>query len=154
MKWTVHDEAMLTRSTRPANCQYTRRGASPSLVHHTNRILRSSARMAASRASAGRTSSTFGASSDSDDADVAATTFPSKTIARLFAEHFDHNDTRVSATAVEAAAEYLRIFTREAVWRSDRAAKEAAATAEGSVGHRMLEVADLERVAGTLVLDF
>ncbi|KAK9369243.1 centromere protein X [Lipomyces kononenkoae] len=104
-------------------------------------------------------------SSSDASADTAVVTFNSKTVARLFAEHFERPDTRISATAVETAAEYLRIFTREAIWRTDKALKDAASTAaESGDGNRttnisnarsrMMGVEDLGRIAGTLVLDF
>ncbi|KAK9235551.1 centromere protein X [Lipomyces kononenkoae] len=108
-------------------------------------------------------------SSDSESSDASADTavvkFNSKTVARLFAEHFERPDTRISAAAVETAAEYLRIFTREAIWRTDKALKDAAANGADSGDEnrttnisgarlRMMGVEDLARIAGTLVLDF
>ncbi|KAK9247202.1 centromere protein X [Lipomyces tetrasporus] len=107
-------------------------------------------------------------SSDSESSeassDAAVVSFNSKTLARLFAEHFERPDTRISASAVEASAEYLRIFTREAIWRTDKALKDSASAGERGDGKqsrritparaRMMEAEDLERVAGTLVLDF
>ncbi|KAK9386154.1 centromere protein X [Lipomyces mesembrius] len=107
-------------------------------------------------------------SSDSESSnassDAAVVTFNSKTVARLFAEHFDRPDTRVSASAVETSAEYLRIFTREAIWRTDKALKDTITAAESGDGKqtakisgaraRMMRAEDLERIAGTLVLDF
>ncbi|KAK9326266.1 CENP-S associating centromere protein X-domain-containing protein [Lipomyces orientalis] len=100
----------------------------------------------------------------SSEAAAAVVSFNSKTLARLFAEHFERPDTRISASAVEASAEYLRIFTREAIWRTDKALKDAAAAGERVDGKqtrritpsraRMMEAEDLERIAGTLVLDF
>ncbi|KAK9375911.1 centromere protein X [Lipomyces chichibuensis] len=103
-------------------------------------------------------------SSNASSSDAAVVTFNSKTVARLFAEHFDRPDTRVSASAVETSAEYLRIFTREAIWRTDKALKDAVTTAESRDGKqtakvsgaraRMMGAEDLERIAGTLVLDF
>ncbi|KAK9353438.1 centromere protein X [Lipomyces doorenjongii] len=107
-------------------------------------------------------------SSDSESSnassDAAVVTFNSKTVARLFAEHFERPDTRVSASAVETSAEYLRIFTREAIWRTDKALKDTITAAESRDGKqtakisgaraRMMGAEDLERIAGTLVLDF
>ncbi|KAK9330621.1 centromere protein X [Lipomyces starkeyi] len=107
-------------------------------------------------------------SSDSESSnassDAAVVTFNSKTVARLFAEHFDRPDTRVSASAVETSAEYLRIFTREAIWRTDKALKDTITAAESGEGKQMAKISgararmmggeDLERIAGTLVLDF
>ncbi|KAK9315080.1 centromere protein X [Lipomyces starkeyi] len=107
-------------------------------------------------------------SSDSESSnassDAAVVTFNSKTVARLFAEHFDRPDTRVSASAVETSAEYLRIFTREAIWRTDKALKDTITAAESGDGKQMAKISgararmmgaeDLERIAGTLVLDF
>ncbi|KAK9379245.1 centromere protein X [Kockiozyma suomiensis] len=88
-------------------------------------------------------------SSDSDSVQVS---FPPKLVARLFAEHFTHAESRVSAAAVETAAEYLRIFTREAVWRTEGALREESNVSGSRT--RVLEAVDLEKVAGTLVLDF
>ncbi|KAK9486860.1 centromere protein X [Lipomyces starkeyi] len=107
-------------------------------------------------------------SSDSESSnassDAAVVTFNSKTVARLFAEHFDRPDTRVSASAVETSAEYLRIFTREAIWRTDKALKDTITAAEIGDGKQMAKISgararmmgaeDLARIAGTLVLDF
>ncbi|KAK9472301.1 centromere protein X [Dipodascopsis tothii] len=87
-----------------------------------------------------------------DKPDGSPPTFPTKTLARIFTEHFQHADTRLNAATLDASAEYLRIFTREAIWRSERARQDAAG-ADGA-RKRMLEVDDLEKIAGTLVLDF
>ncbi|KAK9469853.1 centromere protein X [Lipomyces arxii] len=97
----------------------------------------------------------------------AIVTFNNKTVARLFLEYFEKQDTRISASAVEASAEYLRIFTREAVWRTDKALKDleadkrsqksmssSSSAATSAARARMMEAQDLEKVAGTLVLDF
>ncbi|KAK9478933.1 CENP-S associating centromere protein X-domain-containing protein [Lipomyces japonicus] len=74
--------------------------------------------------------------------------FNPKTVARLFAENFERPETRISAAAINASAEYLRIFTREAIWRT---ANEIDASGQKK---RTMEASDLEKVAGTLVLDF
>ncbi|KAK7202690.1 centromere protein X [Myxozyma melibiosi] len=96
--------------------------------------------------------------SDDSDSDSVQVTFPAKTIARLLAENFTRPETRVSASAVETAAEYLRIFTREAVWRTEGALKAAEAPVSASSAPssraRIMEASDLEKIAGTLVLDF
>ncbi|KAK9462775.1 CENP-S associating centromere protein X-domain-containing protein [Lipomyces oligophaga] len=78
------------------------------------------------------------------------TTFPTRTINRLFSANFKPS-TKVSSEALEASAEYLRVFTREAVWRTHQVLESDSATESNG---RMLQVSDLEKVAGTLVLDF
>ncbi|KAK9456194.1 CENP-S associating centromere protein X-domain-containing protein [Dipodascopsis uninucleata] len=94
-------------------------------------------------------------------------TFSIKTLARLMAEYFEYPDTRISATAIDASTEYLRIFTREAVWRTEKTLKETEkqnnniksesgipSSSSSSTRARTMEARDLEKIAGTLVLDF
>ncbi|KAL7665254.1 hypothetical protein ABC855_g2509 [[Candida] zeylanoides] len=63
-----------------------------------------------------------------------AQAIPTKTIARLFREvAFVDDKTRISTRTIELAAEYLRLFAREAILRSneERAAEAALAVVDG-----------------------
>ena len=78
---------------------------------------------------------------------------PLDVVQDILSQHFSSSDVRIKSDAVEAAAEYLRVFAREAVWRSDQARKDR----EKSVRHfgsKSIEVGDLDKTAGQLVLDF
>lgn len=80
-------------------------------------------------------------------------TFQAELIGRSFAQFYASKETQISAPAVETAAEYLRIFTRECIWRAH---VEAQRDIEGAkvLGGRVLEVEDIRKVATSLVLDF
>ena len=82
-----------------------------------------------------------------------AVTFPTKLIGRILQETFQSQNTRISADALAVVAEYLRIYTREAIWRAAHE-KDRANTVAGSIGAKYLEVEDLEKVVGLLTLDF
>lgn len=63
-----------------------------------------------------------------------AQAIPTKTIARLFREvSFVDDKTRISTRTIELAAEYLRLFAREAILRSneERAAEAELAVVDG-----------------------
>lgn len=75
---------------------------------------------------------------------------------------FEHPDTKISSTALKASIEYLRVFTREAIWRSEenrRTEEELDDLDETSTGNtdsatKVLNVKHLEKIAPNLVLDF
>ena len=78
-------------------------------------------------------------------------TFIPQTVVRIMSTaSFNHADTKISATALKASIEYLRVFTREAIWRSE----EYRRALEGEESTGDLTVANLEAVAANLVLDF
>lgn len=87
--------------------------------------------------------------------------FDAKTVKGVLEQSFTHEDTRVSAEAVQAAAEYLRIFTRETVWRSaeDRRKKDSKGevVVDNQVQQRPqgpLNQDNLDAVVPDIVLDF
>ncbi len=105
------------------------------------------------------------------------TTFPESTITRLFSMvSFSDTKTRISQETLALATEYLRIFTREAIWRADQELhneieKEKKLADQGADfqdindstdqhkkrkhnNNNALDVEHLETIAGTLVLDF
>jgi hypothetical protein len=82
-----------------------------------------------------------------------STTFPTKLIGRILQETFTSPNTRISADALAVTTEYLRIYTREAIWRAIQE-KTKNETVAGSLGTGLLEVEDLERITGPLTLDF
>lgn len=97
------------------------------------------------------------------------TTFPSQTIARTFTTaSFKHPDTKINASALNASVEYLRLFTREAIWRAEQnrqqieqdlqASRKPNASSNSTVvdllSSSVIEESDLETIGGTLVLDF
>jgi CENP-S associating Centromere protein X len=89
----------------------------------------------------------------SDDEEPSHTTFPSKLIGRVLHEQFTSPITRISPDALALVAEYLRIYTREAIWRASQGRRKTD-TVAGALGAGVLEVDDLERIAGPLTLDF
>ena len=84
---------------------------------------------------------------------MAETTFKDQTILRTFTSlSFEHPETRISAAALKGSGEYLRIFAREAVWRSEQQRQRDSGS--GGPANKVLEVRHLEKIAGTMVLDF
>jgi len=90
---------------------------------------------------------------ESDEEEEQSTTFPTKLIGRILQENFTSPNTRISADALAVTTEYLRIYTREAIWRAIQEKKKND-TVAGSLGTGLLEVEDLERITGPLTLDF
>lgn len=88
-----------------------------------------------------------------DEEEAALTTYPTKLIGRIFQDTFESKSTRVSADALAVVTEYLRIYTREAIWRASQE-KAKNNTVAGALGAGTLEVEDLERITGHLTLDF
>ena len=89
---------------------------------------------------------------DSDD-EPAPTTYPTKLIGRVLQETFESPTTRISPDALALVTEYLRVYTREAIWRASQE-KQKRETVAGSLATGLLEVDDLERITGPLTLDF
>jgi hypothetical protein len=89
----------------------------------------------------------------SSDEEIQPTTYPTKLIGRILQDTFESQNTRISADALTVVAEYLRIYTREAIWRASQE-KTKASTVAGTIGSGLLEVEDLERITGPLTLDF
>jgi hypothetical protein len=89
-------------------------------------------------------------SSASDDEEPAPSTFPTKLIGRVLQETFESKSTRISPDALAVITEYLRIYTREAIWRASQEKTKAGTVA----GTGYLEVEDLEKITGPLTLDF
>lgn len=82
---------------------------------------------------------------------VVESTFIPQTVVRIMSTaSFNNPDTKISGTALKASIEYLRVFTREAIWRSE----ENRRAIEGEDTSGDLTVANLEAVAANLVLDF
>src|SRR5271169_5369829 len=80
-----------------------------------------------------------------DEEDSAPTSYPTKLIGRILQEAFESQNTRISADALAVVTEYLRIYTREAIWRASQE-KSKANTVAGTIGTGLLEVEDLERI--------
>lgn len=87
------------------------------------------------------------------DEEEAPTTYPTKLIGRVLQETFTSPSTRISPDALAVITEFLRIYTREAIWRAN-GEKTKAETVAGTLGTGLLEVEDLERITGPLTLDF
>lgn len=81
------------------------------------------------------------------------TTYPTKLVGRVLQETFTSPNTRISPDALAVVTEYLRIYTREAIWRAAQERSKAGTVAD-SLGTGLLEVEDLERITGPLTLDF
>lgn len=81
------------------------------------------------------------------------TTYPTKLISQVMQMAFANPNTRVNADALAVVAEYLRLYTREAIWRSSQE-KQKNDTVASSLASGSLEVEDLEKIAGPLTLDF
>ena len=90
----------------------------------------------------------------SDDDEPAPTTYPSKLIGRVLHESFENPNTRISPDALAVVTEYLRIYTREAIWRASQEKSKASTLAGTVAGSGLLEVEDLEKITGPLTLDF
>lgn len=88
-----------------------------------------------------------------DDEETASMSYPTKLVGRILQETFESQYTRISADALAVVTEYLRIYTREAIWRASQE-KSKTNTVAGTIGTGMLEVEDLERITGPLTLDF
>jgi hypothetical protein len=80
-------------------------------------------------------------------------TYPTKLVNRIMQESFANPNTRINADALAVVAEYLRLYTREAIWRAGQE-REKNGTVAGMLTRGVLEVEDLERIAGPLNLDF
>jgi hypothetical protein len=87
------------------------------------------------------------------DEEEQPTTYPTKLIGRVLQETFESPSTRISPDALAVITEFLRIYTREAIWRAS-GEKSKAETVAGTLGTGLLEVEDLERITGPLTLDF
>lgn len=79
----------------------------------------------------------------------------------MSATSFKHTDTKISSAALKASIEYLRVFTREAIWRSEENRRQteeelhdAVDTESGLGNSKVLSVKHLETIAPNLVLDF
>jgi hypothetical protein len=81
------------------------------------------------------------------------TTYPTKLISQVMQLAFENPNTRINADALAVVAEYLRLYTREAIWRSGQE-KQKTDTVASSLASGSLEVEDLEKIAGPLTLDF
>lgn len=89
-------------------------------------------------------------------------TFIPQTVLRVMSTaSFNHPDTKISSTALKASIEYLRVFTREAIWRSEENRRQTEYDEEGEEsennapsGTKVLNVKHLETIAPNLVLDF
>jgi len=90
--------------------------------------------------------------SNSDD-ELTPASYPTKLIGRILQETFQNPNTRISADALTVVTEYLRIYTREAIWRAAQE-KKRTETVAGTLGTGLLEVEDLEKITGPLTLDF
>ena len=84
-----------------------------------------------------------------------STQIPQPLLVRLLHEHFADNSTKIDKHAIQILQKYMEIFVRESVARTALAKKEAAdAGIVDADDASWLEVEDLEKVAGGLMLDF
>lgn len=89
-------------------------------------------------------------------------TFSQETVHRIFNNSsFKKDDTRISNDALKCTTEYLRIFTREAIWRSDQARQNARQGTDNlkeiktsTPTSNVLEESDLNEIKANLKLDF
>lgn len=72
----------------------------------------------------------------------------------MLQESFENPNTRISPDALAVVTEYLRIYTREAIWRASQEKSKASTLAGTVAGSGLLEVEDLEKITGPLTLDF
>lgn len=86
------------------------------------------------------------------------TTFVPQTILRLLSTQFQQDDTRISSQALEATIEYIRIFTKEAIWRSEEFRRQAEADLpaedEQTSTEDILLVGHLKSISKNLCMDF
>lgn len=90
----------------------------------------------------------------SSDEEPTPTTYPTKLIGRVLQEAFQSPSTRISPDALAVVTEYLRIYTREAIWRASQEKTKTGTLAGTVAGSGLLEVEDLEKITGPLTLDF
>jgi hypothetical protein len=90
----------------------------------------------------------------SDDEEPAPTTYPTNLIGRVLQESFENPNTRMSPNALAVITEYLRIYTREAIWRASQEKTKAGVLGGTVAGSGLLEVEDLEKITASLTLDF
>ncbi|KAA8898437.1 hypothetical protein TRICI_006566 [Trichomonascus ciferrii] len=84
-------------------------------------------------------------------------TFSEDAVHKIFNDaSFTRKDTRISGDALKCCAEYLRVFTREAIWRSDqeRQERQAGMRDKASTTSNIVEASDLEKIKDDLKLDF
>ena len=82
---------------------------------------------------------------------------PPALLARLVHENFDDKTIRMSKPANEVLKRYMNIFMREAVARAAEGKKERLGVGKGGMAtdeEIWLDVEDLEKVTGGLLLDF
>ncbi|TGZ81082.1 hypothetical protein EX30DRAFT_371764 [Ascodesmis nigricans] len=80
---------------------------------------------------------------------------PRQLLQRIIHEFRTDKKTRISEPALEALAEYIKIFIQEAVHRAAAEKKrELKGQNYGRLGSTFLEVEDLEKIAPQLLLDF
>lgn len=74
-------------------------------------------------------------------------TFNTDTVKNTFtAGAFLNDDTRISQDALKSSTEYLRVFTREAIYRAQEKQNQSQSS--------QLEERHLQDIAGVLLLDF
>ncbi|RPA83965.1 hypothetical protein BJ508DRAFT_323962 [Ascobolus immersus RN42] len=87
--------------------------------------------------------------------DEAPSFIPPQLLLRLLTHHFKQDNTRVSTASLQVLDKYFETFVREAVYRAVEERKKRVGLAEAEEGDGgMLEVEDLERLIGTLLMDF
>lgn len=86
-------------------------------------------------------------------------TIPPKLITTLLHTHFAHGDTRITKDAMIVLSRYVEVFAEEAVARACFGKRGHGAGGDegmgmGEMDDDFLEVSDLERLCGQLLLDF
>ncbi|EMC92263.1 hypothetical protein BAUCODRAFT_38296 [Baudoinia panamericana UAMH 10762] len=83
------------------------------------------------------------------------TRIPQPLLVRLLHEHFVDKQTKIDKHAVRVLQKYMEVFVREAIARAAVGKREAVEREEASVEDvGWLELEDLEKVAGGMMLDF
>lgn len=82
-------------------------------------------------------------------------TIPQPLLIRLMHEHFANKQTKIDKHAIQVLQKYFEVFVREAIARAALQKREDASTGKASQSEvGWLELEDLEKVAGGMLLDF
>lgn len=84
-----------------------------------------------------------------------AVTFPPALMVRLLGQFaFKNSDTKMTAQTLDAFTEYIRIFTTEAIWRSEQVMRQEQEIAENDDDANIMQERHLQKVMADISLDF
>lgn len=84
-----------------------------------------------------------------------AVTFPPALMVRLLGQFaFKNSDTKMTAQTLDAFTEYIRIFTTEAIWRSEQVMRQEQEIAENDEDANIMQERHLQKVMADISLDF